>query len=160
MDETPLFYEYLPTKVVDIKGSKNISTWKGGLEKKKATLILGVTATGSLLKPSLILARKTRYNLTTRNRIGMKFFGTKNGWIDSATMILWLEEILIPHVDKNKTLLVLDSYAAHYTSEVRKHLEKYPNIHLAVIPGGLTPILQPLDFSVNAIFKRYIKESS
>jgi len=29
-----------------------------------------------------------------------------------------------------------------------------------VIPGGLTPILQPLDFSINSIFKRYLKESS
>lgn len=29
-----------------------------------------------------------------------------------------------------------------------------------MIPGGLTPILQPLDFSISSIFKRYLKESS
>ena len=31
---------------------------------------------------------------------------------------------------------------------------------LALIPGGLTPILQPLDYTINASFKRYIKEKS
>ena len=47
MDETPLFYEYLPLKVVEEKGKKNVATWKAGLEKKRCTVILAVTASGN-----------------------------------------------------------------------------------------------------------------
>jgi len=161
MDETPLYYEYLPKKVVEVKGKKDVATWKGELNKKRCTLNLAITSSGIILKPSLILPRKTRYMLTVRNKLDMKIYGTEaaNGWMDSVTMKLWLEEVIFPFVGENETLLILDSYASHYSEEVREFL-KTTKINLAVIPGGLTPILQPLDYSINAIIKRYIKESS
>ena len=159
MDETPLLYEYLPLKVEE-KGKKNVATWKAGLEKKRCTVILAVTASGKLLEPGLILPRKTRYKLLQRNKLGIKIFGTPNAWIDSDIMISWLDEIFFPYVGENKSILILDSYAAHYSKEVRTHLTKNPNVKLALIPGGLTPILQPLDYTINASFKRYIKEKS
>lgn len=49
MDETPLFYEYLPEKVVDTKGAKNIATWKADQDKKRGTLILAVSASSEIL---------------------------------------------------------------------------------------------------------------
>jgi len=106
------------------------------------------------------LPRKTRYKLLQRNKLGIKIFGTPNAWIDSDIMISWLDEIFFPYVGENKSILILDSYAAHYSKEVRTHLTKNPNVKLALIPGGLTPILQPLDYTINASFKRYIKEKS
>ena len=122
-------------------------------------MVLAVTATGVLLPPTLILKRKTRHVLAVRNRIGMKVFGTENGWMKSEVMIDWLEEVFKPYVGSHKALLVFDSYA-HYSQEVRQYLSRYPNIHIAIIPGGLTPVLQPLDYSINAIYKRSIKEAS
>ena len=161
MDETPLFYEYLPKKVIEEKGKKDVKTWKAGLDKKRSTLVLAVTQTGLLLEPSLILPRKTRYELKLRNKLKMKVYGTvtANAWMDSETMILWLKEVLLPYVGDNQALLILDSYASHYSKEVRDFV-KNTNISLAVIPGGLTPILQPLDYTINAMFKHWIKECS
>ena len=49
---------------------------------------------------------------------------------------------------------MLDSYAAHYSKEVRTHLTKNPNVKLALILGSLTPILQQLDYTINVSFKR------
>lgn len=155
-----MFYEYLLNKVADIKGKRDIATWKAGLEKKRCTLILDVTADGVVLKPGLILPRKTPYQLTQRNRLGMKFYGTEkaNAWMNWTVIIDWLEDILIPFVGKHPTLLIVDSYSAHFCKEVRDFLNDYKNIHIAIIPGGLTPKLQPLDYSINAMVKRSIKQ--
>jgi hypothetical protein len=47
---------------------------------------------------------------------------------------------------------VLDSFSAHKTDAVKQQFrEKRTN--LAVIPGGLTSRLQPLDVSLNRSFK-------
>ena len=44
MDETPLYYEYLPKRVVEVKGKKDVATWKGELNKKRCTLNLAITS--------------------------------------------------------------------------------------------------------------------
>ena len=151
-----------PKKVVDIKGTKEVKTWKGGLDKKRCTLVLSVTSEGKMLEPGLILPRKTRYALQTRNNIGMKIYGIAscNAWIDSELMILWFKEILLPFIGRNKALIILDTCPAHYSTEVKKFLAKHPNIFIAPIPGGLTPILQPLDKTVNAALKNHIRQFS
>jgi len=67
-------------------------------------------------------------------------------------IISWLDEIFFSYIGENKSILTLDSYVAHYSKEVRTHLTKNPHVKFALIPGGLTHILQS--------FKRYIKEKS
>ena len=50
------------------------------------------------------------------------------------------------------SLLICDSMRAHLTADV-KNMVKQMNAVLAVIPGGLTKELQPLDIGVNRPFK-------
>ena len=50
-----------------------------------------------------------------------------------------------------------DQFKAHVT-ESTKRLATKLKMHLAVIPGGLTSQLQPLDFSVNKPFKGFMHE--
>ncbi|EEC18625.1 POGO family transposase, putative [Ixodes scapularis] len=52
----------------------------------------------------------------------------------------------------NKSLLELDSFCSHLTEKVKVELHK-KHTDLAVIPGGLTGMLQPLRVSVNRPFK-------
>ena len=54
-------------------------------------------------------------------------------------------------------LLVCDHFKAHVT-ESTKRLATKLKTHLAVIPGGLTSQLQPLDVSVNKPFKGFMQE--
>ena len=49
-------------------------------------------------------------------------------------------------------LLVWDSFRAHLTNEVKADLKRR-KIDVAVIPRGLTSVLQPLDKSLNKPFK-------
>jgi hypothetical protein len=49
MDETSLFWEYLPRKVLTKKKSKTAAIFQRGHEKKKTTLCITVNAQGQLL---------------------------------------------------------------------------------------------------------------
>jgi hypothetical protein len=49
-------------------------------------------------------------------------------------------------------MLVLDSMRAHISDISKERIQATDSI-LAVIPGGLTKLLQPLDISVNKTFK-------
>ena len=55
-----------------------------------------------------------------------------------------------------QSLLVLDSFSAHLVNSVKRRFGE-KNTNLAVIPGGLTSHLQPLDVSVNKSFKTKVR---
>ena len=50
-----------------------------------------------------------------------------------------------------------DQFKAHVTESTKRPATKLKK-HLAVIPGGLTSQLQPLDVSVNKPFKGFMHE--
>ena len=52
-------------------------------------------------------------------------------------------------------MLILDSAKSNLTEEVQKQIRIHSKI--AVIPEGLTKLLQPLDISVNKSFKNNLK---
>ena len=56
----------------------------------------------------------------------------------------------------SKCLLIMDKASSHISKEAIIFLEEN-NISYNLIPSGLTPILQPLDISVNKVFKDNIK---
>jgi len=75
-------------------------------------------------------------------------------------MKLWLEKVWSKRPGgllKKASLLVCDQFKAHVT-ESTKRLATKLKTHLAVIPGGLTTKLQPLDVSVNKPFKVFMHE--
>jgi len=53
---------------------------------------------------------------------------------------------------EHQGLLVRDSFLAHLTDGVKELLDRR-NIDVAVIPGGLISVLQPLDKCINKPFK-------
>ena len=57
---------------------------------------------------------------------------------------------------EHRGLLVWDSFHAHLTDGVKELLDGR-NVDVAVIPGGLTPVLQPLDKCINKPFKAKVR---
>ncbi|RWS24155.1 pogo transposable element with KRAB domain-like protein [Leptotrombidium deliense] len=57
-----------------------------------------------------------------------------------------------------KTLLVMDSHKAHLTDDYKKSLQRWYNTDLCIVPGGMTPLLQPADVCYNKSFKNKMKE--
>jgi len=80
----------------------------------------------------------------------------KNGWMDVSLMKEYVD-----YFNNNRSgdpvMLVYDSFKGHLEASVKsKFCES--DVHLAVIPGGLTSICQPLDVTINKPFKDYLHQ--
>ena len=79
---------------------------------------------------------------------------------DEDACKLWVKDIWTKRPGgyfKPRSLLVWDKFSAHLTEGVRKTLDD-TKTDIAVIPGGLTSILQPLDVSLNKPFKDELRK--
>ena len=56
-----------------------------------------------------------------------------------------------------ESILVLDSWNPHMDVNFRKAMKDYNGVHVVIIPGGMTPLLQPADISWNRLVKHKIK---
>ena len=160
MDETPFYWEYLPRKIVCSKLSRKCTSWRRNYHNQRSTVALSVTATGRILRPTLILKRTTPYNLRVNNRINLLTLHSKKGWMDETNMITWIDKVLVPYVKSSQALLLVDSYEGHQSSKVLEHLKKLPNIHVGIIIGGTTSYCQPLDIRANKEFKAVCRKKS
>ena len=154
MDEVPLTFDIPMNRTVDVQGSSSITIRTTGHEKSHFTVVLACTASGKKLPPMVIFKRKTAVKAKLPS--GVVVHQNEKGWMDNDTMNLWLSTCYSKRPGgffrQSKSLLVLDSMRAHI-SEITKERIKATSSIPAVIPGGLTKVLQPLDISVNKSFK-------
>ena len=73
-------------------------------------------------------------------------------------MLRWVNECLRAYTNRERCLLVMDSFRCHIMDTVKKSVRK-ANAETAIIPGGCTSVLQPLDVSVNKPFKGWLRAS-
>ena len=78
----------------------------------------------------------------------------EKGWMDEEGRKLWIKDI---KTRGERTLLVWDSFRGHLTDGAKSYAKKR-KIDQAVIPGGLTGILQPLDVVINKPFKDQLRQ--
>ena len=158
MDETPVFFDLVPSKTVDVRGKKSIRVRTTKSEKKHITAVLSCVATGEMLPPMIIFKGKT-----TRSIHGVKSNGRavityqQKAWMDEDVMKQWITKVWIVYTKKQPSLLILDSFSAHMTEAITSMFERF-NTTVLVIPGGCTSVLQPLDVSVNRPFKDQLKK--
>jgi len=100
MDETPIFWEYLPRKILTSTMSKCAFGWRRGYHNAQSTLILAANASGNMFPPSLVLKRKSPYYLQCENDIGFCLMNSSNGWNKGDLTIKWIEKILLPYVGR------------------------------------------------------------
>ena len=85
------------------------------------------------------------------------------GWMDEEMMSDWLREVYVKRPDgffrKSPSLLIYDSMRADLIDAVKAKVKK-TNSDLAVIAGGLTKELQPLDIGINRLFKAKLRVAS
>jgi hypothetical protein len=165
MDEVPIPFEYLDGYTYNQKGAKTVSvkTDRSGWSKRQATLILYIFADGKgYLKPKIIFHAAVDGKVANSEevakydpRVTITFNPTA---YNEDLMIQWIKEelttVLTPESDN---LLVMDVARFHYTPDIKIQL-KAGNILTAMIPGGLTGHLQPLDTHINAYFKRLLRD--
>ena len=73
---------------------------------------------------------------------------------------MWIEKVWTRRpggLARRKSLLVIDSFEGHKTDLVKKRCNE-ENTDIAIILGGLTSVLQPLDVCLNKPFKDQLRE--
>ncbi|MES9884208.1 MAG: hypothetical protein ABW185_25465 [Sedimenticola sp.] len=153
MDETPMYFDMPGNSTVHIKGDKTVAVRTSGAEKSHFTVVLSCLADGTKLKPMVIFKRKTMPK--EKLPAGVVVEVNPKGWVNETVCNIWLEKIWDKRPGallKRKALLVWDMFRAHLVESVKKTLQRL-NTHQAVIPGGTTSILQPLDVCLNKPFK-------
>jgi hypothetical protein len=156
MDEVPVSFDMPRSRTVETKGVKEVRLSTTGHEKSNFTVILAITAKGGKLPPMVIFKRKTipKENFPTNIHIE----ANEKGWVNEEIMKNWIDKVWKRRPAsffKPSSLLIFDSCRAHITENVKKYVERESK--LAVIPGGLTPKLQPLDIAVNRSFKTKLR---
>lgn len=158
MDETPMNFDMINNKTVETKGVKTVQVRSTGHEKTRFTVVLTCMADGTKLKPMVIFKRKTTPKIKFPTGIFVHFH--EKGWMDENGVKLWMENVWQrrPGALRNQhSLLVWDMFRSHVTESTKNRLAQN-NTKIAVIPGGLTSMLQPLDVSLNKPFKDHMRE--
>ena len=145
---------------IEIKSRRreNIKIDSTGHEKSNFTVVLGVTAAGEKLKPMLIFKKKLMPKGQFPPNVIVKT--NEKGWMNQELMKQWIVEVWNKrenyNSDPDRSLLIFDSARCHITDEVKQFCQQHSKI--AIIPGGLTKILQPLDVGINKPFKDNLKD--
>lgn len=149
MDEVPLTFDLPLVRTVNKKGDSSVTLKTTCHERTHFTCALSFTISRQKLPPMLIFKRRSVPKENLPKEIVVKI--NKKGWMIESLMKEWLTECYgkRPGGFFHRQL---DSMRAHITDSVKAAIKRTNSIP-AVIPGGTTKYLQPLDISVNHAFK-------
>ena len=151
MDETLMCFELPSTRSLEFTGSRTVPVKTRRAEKRSLTVTLAITADGTKLPPKVIFkGLQCPRDLVVPESLHVPFH--KKGWMDEAGVKEWIRQCLPRTPCNEQSPLVWDSFRAHLINEVKAELNRQ-KIDVAVIPGGLTLVLQPLDKCLNKPFK-------
>ncbi|CAG8433156.1 9557_t:CDS:2 [Diversispora eburnea] len=159
MDETPLSFDIPSNMTVEETGASTVSIRKTGHEKSNFTVVLSCMEDGTKLPPLIIFKLvNVPFQIFPS---GVVIRADREGYMNSDEMIWWIENVWNLHATRSInpcSLLVLDTFRGHLTDVVKRRFDE-KNTNLAVVPGGLTSKLQPLDVCINKSFKNKYRES-
>lgn len=157
MDEVPVSFDMPTSRSADFIGVKSVPVITTGNEKNCFTVVLSCMASGEKLPPMVIFKRKTLPKESFPK--GIVVSNNERGWMNLETSIEWAEKCWRKRPNsffQRNSLLVMDSMQAHRTADIKKSLASQ-RTEPAIIPGGLTKLLQPLDVSLNRSFKAQMR---
>lgn len=175
-DQTFVHFYSEVGKVLAPKGTKRVGGKIKANEKAGFTLMLGSELGSSQLVPPFIVFTGTKISEAVRpeqtlaykykdwskgpNRTGVVTFQKKH-WFDKDIFIMWLEWILEQVFPGKKVGIIIDRAPCQDCPEVDAHVKKWTEegrLVLRYISGGLTPVLQVCDLTVNKDIKNLIKQ--
>ena len=168
MDETAFNYNMNSKATKHKIGAKTIMIKTQNQEKLRISAIMSICGNGERLKPYLIFkgAHNGRiyHSLSKLKEVnkGLVVINVNNNaWATKNIIKDWIQKIYIPYfngTDLSKSLLIWDNASMHNSFEILKFLND-KKINIIFVPRGLTPILHPLDLSINRPLKDWVKKN-
>ena len=163
VDQTPVWWNAMceKQKTIDSTGKRKIlARVSNGNPREKVSVILACSQTGEKLPPAIIV--KSNSTRLKRARIKlvdgvMIFQNPKTSMANSDIMERWIRTMMPTVTEGKKNVLILDSFRGHLTDGIGVACTE-TNTLRAVIPGGLTSHIQPLDLTVNRSFKSHLRK--
>ena len=88
MDETPLFFDIMPNRVIETKGTKSVVVCTTGREKHHLTATLAVTSDGNILPALVVFKGKRELDFTEE---GVYVRVQEKAWMDEKLMLEWID---------------------------------------------------------------------
>ena len=175
-DETAVFFGAPHNRTIDEIGARNVEIGHTEHYADRISVVLCVSCSGRMLPPLVVRTcnetkefKKTgTFTFTTFNTppggetvpsVDMWITHRSKGWLDSEMMCVWLEHVFGQGVAMfdlkvSDTVLFMDGCSAHHTAEC-EDVARRLGIQVECLPPNCTPILQPCDQYVNALFKQF-----
>lgn len=145
-DETGLFWQMLPSKTLDVRGS----TCHGGkMSKVRVSVLLAANMDGSRkLQPFVIGKARAPRCFKNCKQLPVRYASNKKAWMTRQLFTEWLQawDVELGKSGRRACLLVDNCSAHHTTCELK-------NIELKFLPANTTAKLQPLDQGIIKSFK-------
>ena len=166
VDQTPSKFVATDNITMSAKGEKHISQ-AGATDKTAITVTLSESLDGHILPFQLIYTGKTQRSLPNVTFPGGFCLAyNQKHWSNETETIRLIEDVLVPYIEKvkeekfllpsQKSLLLWDAFKTQSTPKVMDILSSY-GIESVMVPRNMTHLLQPLDLTTNASFKKYEK---
>jgi len=164
MDQTPVYFAMNAKRTIDVVGVKTVHVRTSPHDTKRATVAVSITGAGSVL-PSMVIFKGKPDGRIARNEFSdyprnHQYRCQDNAWMDEEVMVAWVNDVLKPYVanapDHVIPLLILDSYRCHMMASVVTRIQDL-GVEVRHIPGGCTPLCQPVDVGFNKPFKDRVR---
>ena len=155
VDETPSYVRNAPSHALHFIDTPYPWAWTRTEERDKVTVIGACTGEGSMLQSGIVAKGKTtRCERKYLDQIADFAFiqHTKSGVTNTASFIEYIEGIILPYINDQPAVLIVDAYKAHLTHRVRDFCAE-KKIRLVKVPHRATSTLQPLDVGVFGLAK-------
>ena len=145
----------------DFRGVKSVkATTTTGKEKLKYTVVLAAMADGTKL-PSMIIFKGLKNVLKRRFPNDVVVQVNQKGYMTSELMNTWKQSVWKRRPEgffRPSSLLVFDSATSHLKRTTISSFRQHYNTKVAIIPGGMAPLLQPTDVHWNRPFKSAMRD--
>uniref|UniRef100_K7FIU2 HTH CENPB-type domain-containing protein n=1 Tax=Pelodiscus sinensis TaxID=13735 RepID=K7FIU2_PELSI len=152
-DQTPLNFDNSYDRTLEVKGAKTFSIATTGHEKSRFTVMLACMADGTKLPPYLCVQALMPKNVIFPNTVHVRVH--PEDLIDKALMLDWLQMVWAKRPGgfmRKRLQCQMDAFWCHCMPSIKKRRQQ-DKTDLAIIPGRMTKMLQPLDMTVNKPMK-------